>query len=81
MNKILKAAVVVLILASVIQAGAMGYMFGYEQGVSSQEITILQPNVWFHPLRDILFSTSSILMLCWAITIALILRRGPSEAK
>jgi hypothetical protein len=93
LNKLLKATVVVLILATVVQAGAMGYMFGYEQGISSQEITILKlqrelhpeliydPVLYFHPLRNTLFSTGSILALCWAIVVSLILRREPTKTK
>jgi len=93
MNRAFKAIVVILILATVIQAIAIAYVLGFEQGVNSQQPYIqelyreLHPDllvdffIWLHPLRNTLFGTSIILALCWIFVLLSILQRKLSKPK
>jgi hypothetical protein len=93
MNRAFKAIVVILIMATVIQAIAIAYVLGFEQGVNSQQPHIqelyreLNPDllvdffIWLHPLRNTLFGTSIILALCWAFVLLSILQRKLSKPK
>jgi hypothetical protein len=93
MNRAFKAIVVILIVATVIQAIAIAYVLGFEQGVNSQQPHIqelyreLNPDllvdffIWLHPLRNTLFGTSIILALCWAFVLLSILQRKLSKPK
>ena len=93
MNRLFKAVVAILILATVIQAIAMAYVLGYGHGVNSQQPHIeelyreLHPDLWvtfamrLHPLRNSLFGTSIILALCWIFVLLSILQRRLSKPK
>ena len=93
MNRAFKAIVVILIVATVIQAIAIAYVLGFEQGVNSQQPHIqelyreLNPDlpvdffIWLHPLRNTLFGISIILALCWAFVLLSILQRKLSKPK
>ena len=87
MNRAFKAIVVILIVATFIQAIAIAYVLGFEHGVNSQQPHIqelyreLHPDLWItfsmrlHPLRNALFGTSVILAVCWAFVLLSILQR------
>ena len=93
MSRVFKAIVVVLIVATFIQALALAYVLGFEQGINSQQHHIqelyreLNPDllvdffIWLHPLRNTLFGTSIILALCWAFVLLSILQRKLSKPK
>jgi len=86
MSRLFKAGVVILVLATSIQVMVIAYIFGFERGFISGELMLgdlyvdLHPEVQtdfsmsLQPLWNILFGTSSILALCWTLTVALILR-------
>ncbi len=93
MNRLFKVASSILILATVIQAIALAYVLGYEHGVNSQLPIIqqldreLHPDllidyiIWLHPLRNTLFGTGIILVVCWALVLLSILQKRYSEPK
>jgi len=93
MNRLFKAVVAILILATVIQAIAMAYVLGYGHGVNSQQPHIeelyreLHPDLqvsfftWPPPLRNALFGTSIILAICWAFVLLSIPQRRLSKPK
>jgi hypothetical protein len=93
MNRAFKAIVVILIVATVIQAIATAYVLGFEHGVNSQQPHIeelyreLHPDLWvsfsmrLHPLRNALFGTSIILAVCWALVLLSIPQRRLSKPK
>ena len=93
MNRVFKAIVVVLVVATFIQAIALAYVLGFEYGVKSRQPIIqrlcreLNPDLmvdfftWLHPLRNTLFGTSMILALCWASVLLSIMQRKLCKPK
>ena len=93
MNRVFKAIVVVLVVATFIQAIALAYVLGFEHGVKSRQPIIqrlcreLNPDLmvdfftWLHPLRNTLFGTSMILALCWASVLLSIMQRKLCKPK
>ena len=93
MNRTFKAIVVILIVATAIQAIAIAYVLGFEHGVNSQQPHIqelyreLHPDLqvsvftWPPPLRNALFGTSVILAICWAFVLLSIPQRRLSNPK
>lgn len=75
----------VLTIATIILAMAIAYIHGVEEGINSQlyHIKILEEQLhpgliidyfsYFHPLRNALFATGSVLTTCWAIVAAMVL--------
>jgi len=67
----------VLTIATLILGMAIAYIHGVEEGINSQlyHIKILEEQLnpgliidyfsYFHPLRNALFATGSVLTLCW----------------
>jgi hypothetical protein len=75
----------VLTVATLMLAMAIAYIHGVEEGINSQlyHIKILEEQAhpgliidyfsYFHPLRNALFATGSVLTLCWIIVAAMVL--------
>jgi len=75
----------VLTVATLILGMAIAYILGVEEGINSQlyHIKILEEQAhpgliidyfsYFHPLRNALFATGSVLITCWAIVATMVL--------